>query len=369
MEKLAYKCKDLLSNLKEALTSDKVSRIWYKFLKYAKIIVPKIVIYLILISFSYIFMSPLLRVLIDSLKIKSDITNPDVVWIPTALTLKNYSSAMKGMWIWRIDRSMNGALISTFLNSVFYSVLAALFQTFVSCTAGYAFARFNFKFKKFWFFGLILAFVIPTALLTIPRKVMLQALINKTSSPSNLFGLPANTPRTNKIDGLFSVVATIPVLLITILGQGVNSSILIFISYSFFKMIPVALDEAAQIDGANFFQIFWHVIIKMSISTIIVVFLFAFVWNWNDIYSIKNLTALQTNQLSYLSLPQALDGFRYKVSQGEQESGISTAEQESNNPGLTSAAIVISITPLLILYAFAQKKFVEGIENTGVTGV
>lgn len=369
MDKLAYKCKDYLANVKSFLTSNKVMSIWHKILKYAKIIVPKLIIYVILISFAYIFMAPLLRVLIDSFKTKDDIMNPDIVWVPRSLTTINYKSAFSGLWIWRIDNSMDGALISTFLNSVFFSLLAALFQTIVSCLAGYAFARFNFKGKKLWFAGLIIAFIIPVQLLTIPRRMMLQSLMNATSSPGTLFNLKANIPSTNRINGIFSVVSTTPILLITILGQGINSSILIFIAFSFFKMIPVALDEAAQIDGANFFQIFYHVILKMSVPTITVIFLFSFVWNWNDTYSLENLKALSDSQLSFRSLPSALSLFNLTVSRGGVESGISAADQEHNNPGLRSAAILLSILPLLILYAFAQKKFVEGIENTGVTGV
>ena len=137
------------------------------------------------------------------------------------------------------------------------------------------------------------------------------------------------------------------------------------ISFSFFKMIPVALDEAAQIDGANFFQIFYHIILKMSVPTILVVFLFSFIWNWNDTYVLKSLTALTQDQLSFQTLPQSLDRFNYRLSQGTQTSGV----EQQNNPALKSAAILISILPLLILYAFTQRKFVEGIENTGVTGV
>lgn len=369
MEKLAYKCKDYFANIKNFFTSDKVMRIWHKIMKYAKIIVPKILIYVILISFAYIFMAPLLRVLIDSLKTKEDILNPDIVWIPTALTGKNYKSAFTALFFFRIEASMDGAIISSFFNSTFFSLLAALFQTVVSCLAGYAFARFNFKGKKLWFAGLIIAFIIPTQLLTIPRRMMLQTLMNATSSPSHLFNLAVNTPSSNRIDGIFSFVSTTPILLITLLGQGINSSILIFIAFSFFKMIPVALDEAAQIDGANFLQIFYHVILKMSIPTILVIFLFSFVWNWNDTYSLTNLTALADSQLSYKSLPEALSQFNLIVARGEQASQISSQDQESNNAGLKSAAIIISILPLLILYAFAQKRFVEGIENTGVTGV
>ena len=366
MEKLAYKMKNMFSGVKTYFTSPKFLRFWDKFMKIMRSIIPQLAIYAVLITFSYIFMSPILRVIVDSFKTPDDILNPDVVWIPTSLTFRNYLDASKALLLSRTYKSMGDTWISTLLNSTLFSLISAVLQTVVSCTAGYAFARFSFKGKKLWFFGLILAFVLPTSLLTLPRQMILRPLINKTASPSVFFGL---TDSINKLDGALSIVKTFPILLITMFGQGINSSILTFIAFSFFKMIPNALDEAAQIDGANFFQIFYHIILKMSVPTILVVFLFAFIWNWNDTYSMDNLTALGQNQLAFQTLPQALDNFNYLISQGSESSGISKEDQEHNNAALQSASIIISILPLLILYAFTQRKFVEGIENTGVTGV
>ena len=362
MEKLAYQLKDSFAKVKAFFTSTKFLRFWDKMMKILRIVVPQIAIYAILIAFSYIFMSPILRVLVDSVKTKDDIVNPDVVWIPTALTFKNYKDASSALLLYRVYKGMDNAWISTLLNSTVFSLLSAILQTIVSCTAGYAFARFNFKGKKAWFVGLILAFVLPTQLLTLPRQMLLSDFISSTASPSIFFGKDMGS----KFDALFSIVKTFPLLLLTMFGQGINSSILTFIAFSFFKMIPNVLDEAAQIDGANFFQIFYHIILKMSVPTILVVFLFSFIWNWNDTYALNHLTALDQDRIAFQSLPEALGNFNRLVSQGQDASGI---ESDSNNEGLKSAAIIIAILPLLILYAFTQRKFVEGIENTGVTGV
>ncbi|MCI5745075.1 MAG: carbohydrate ABC transporter permease [Erysipelotrichaceae bacterium] len=366
MEKIAYKLKDYFAHIKSIISSPKFIKKYDKVVKVIKNIVPKIIIISILIIFSYIFMSPILRVFIDSFKVKEDITNPDIVWIPTQLTFQNYLDAAKGLWLWRTDKSFEGAIISTFWNSTIYSLLSAIFQTVVACMAGYAFARFNFKGKGLWFAGLILAFIIPIQLLTLPRSMMLSKLKYSAALPSDFLNIAEGT-LANFIDSFFSVISAISPLILTIFGQGINSSILIFIAFSFFKMIPVALDEAAQIDGANFFQIFTKVILKMSVPTIAVIFLFAFIWNWNDVYVIGHLV-YSGNQLTFQTLPQALSDFTHKISQGGQVSGIQN-ENSEDLAGLRSASILISILPLLILYAFTQRKFVEGIENTGVTGV
>ena len=365
MEKLAYQLKDTFSKVKAFFTSTKFLRVWDKFVKILKIVVPQIAIYAILITFSYIFISPILRVLVDSIKTKEDLVNPDVVWIPTAITFQNYSKASSALMMYRVYKTMDNAWISTLFNSSLFSLLAAILQTIVSCTAGYAFARFSFKGKKAWFVGLILAFVLPTQLLTLPRRMILIDFINATYSPNVFFGSDFGS----RFDAMFSIVKTFPILLLTMFGQGINSSILTFIAFSFFKMIPNVLDEAAQIDGANFFQIFYHIILKMSVPTILVVFLFAFIWNWSDTYSLEMLTGIAQNRIAFKSLPQALGDFNFTVSQGSDASGIVGNDSDSNNEGLKASAIIISILPLLILYAFTQRKFVEGIENTGVTGV
>lgn len=368
MEKLGYQIKSWFLNIKAFFHSTKYLKVHDKTIKILKNIVPKILIYFTLIAFCYVFVYPLLRVLVDSFKVEKDLVNPDVVWIPTALTLENYKNAMKALQIFKRWSSLYNVWQSTLLNSVLFASISAIIETIVSCFAGYAFARFSFKGKKLWFIGLIFAFVVPTSILTLPRSMLLQPLRNKCVSASSFLGLNfASEAIKLQFDSTFSFITTFPAILLTMLGQGINSSILIFIFFSFFKMIPQSLDEAGQIDGANFFQIFYHIIIKMSVPTILVVFLFSFVWNWNDTYVLNKLAALPQDMIRFKSLPQALDDFNYVITQDKSYTGLD--DSVSNNEGLKSAGIIFSILPLLILYAFTQRKFVEGIENTGITGV
>ena len=366
MDRVAYSIKGFFNKFVSFFHSTGFLKVYDKVVKWLKILIPRLLTYAALIAFSYVFMFPILRVFIDSLKTEADLVNPDIVWVPTSLTLKSYKNAISALWISRTWNALEGAWMSTLLNSILYSTLSAVIETFVACLAGYAFARFEFKGKKLLFVGLIIGFVIPLQLLIIPRKMMLVDIINYSSSASSMLGMKQSTAAAYHVDGIFSFITTLPLLLITALGQGINSSILIFIFYSFFKMIPVALDEAAQIDGANFWQIFYHVIIKMSTTSILVVFLFAFIWNWNNVYVLDKMMAISTNSLGFKTITQQLGSFNYVISQGDNMSGVT---EDGNNSGLKSSAIIISILPLIILYAFTQRKFVEGIENTGVTGV
>ena len=372
MEKISHSIKLFFTKIKTFFTSTAFLKKYDKTMKILKKVIPMIVVYALLICFSYVFMYPILKMVVDSFKSESDLMNPDIVWLPRNLTLSNYKNAAAAMFVFRPIYTFAGAksglygIQSTLWNSALYSFLTACCQTLNAGLAGYAFARFNFRWKKFWFAGLIISFVVPIQILVLPRKIMMNPIINFFSTPAKIFGLTGSSME-SFINANLNILQTTPMIIVSILGQGVNSAILVFIFFSFFKMIPSALDEAAQIDGANYRQIFYHVIIKMSVPTILVVFLFSFVWNWNDTFVIGQMTLLTGDKKeAFLSMPSALGTFNYVISQGTATSG---TDSEGNNRGWRAAAMVISILPLVILYAFTQRKFVEGIENTGVTGI
>ncbi len=368
MEKISYSIKTLFQKIKSFFTSTEFLKKYDKFRKIMKKVIPAIVVYGLLICFCYVFVYPILRVFVDSLKTEADVSNPDIAWIPTSIYWKNYSRASDNLKLFLVykDGNVFAGFKSTFLNSILYASINAVLQTFVAGLAGYSFARFKFPGKKFWFAGLIISFVIPSQILVMPRQMIMKDLVVFFSDPAkNIFHI-TNAQSQQMFYSFFSVFSTVPIMIISILGQGINSAILIFIFYGFFKMIPQDLDEAAQIDGANYAQIFYHVILKMSVSTILVVFLFSFVWNWNDTFTLSTLLFAEGVDTKYAfeTLPEALGIFRYFKSQG----GLGQ-EEYADAPNLRGAGIIISILPLAILYAVAQRKFVEGIENTGVTGV
>jgi len=161
----------------------------------------------------------------------------------------------------------------------------------------------------------------------------------------------------------FNLIGTpIPQIVMALLGQGVNSTILILIFYNFFNLIPYSLDEAAMIDGASSIQVFIQIVMKISASTVLVVFLFSFVWNWNETYITATLMGKSGIQL----LPAKLNMFD-SAFQTYANAGRNSAVFRINEAYKMSATL-ISITPLLILYAFVQRQFIQGIENTGITG-
>jgi multiple sugar transport system permease protein len=231
----------------------------------------------------------------------------------------------------------------TIFNSLWYSGTLALAQTFVSAMTGFAFARYQFKFKNFWFMMVLLSFVIPVPLVMIPRWMMFITVQNTT--------------------GIKLIGTIFPQLMMSIAGQGVYSAILILIFFNFFKMIPVSLDEAARIDGATSWQVFYHIILKMSVPTIATVFLFSFVWNYNESYItstfVRSAMKLMPLQLSLF------DSIFERMSANVPGA---PGGQFRINESFKMAATLITMAPMMIMYLFVQRQFVEGIEKTGITG-
>jgi multiple sugar transport system permease protein len=259
-----------------------------------------------------------------------DVIDPSVDWLPKSPSINNLKVAGTVL-----------DLKKTLVNSIWFSAVLAIAQTVVSALTGFALSRYDFKFKKIWIIMIIMAFIIPVPLLMIPRLMMFISAQNFLGF--NLIGTP------------------IPQILMALFGQGVNSTILILIFYNFFNLIPYSLDEAAMIDGASPKQIFIQIAMRLSATTVLVVFLFSFVWNWNETYVTGTLV-----RNSIELLPAKLNMFD-SAFQTYAAAGRGNAEFRINEAYKMSATL-ISITPLLLLYSFVQKRFIQGIENTGITG-
>lgn len=296
--------------------------------KWWKNTIGKAAVYFVLICVGFVYLEPIFEMIAKTLMSADDIVDPSVNWIPKGLSLNNLAVA--------------GTVLKvgpTLRNTILWSGGLALAQTLVSALTAYALSRYDFKFKAFWFVMIVLAFIIPTPVTMIPRLMLFSTVQEATA--------------------LQLIGTAIPQVAMAVLGQGVYSTVLILIFYTSFNMIPKVLDEAAQIDGASSLKIFWFVVVKVSAATILVVFLFSFVWNWNETYITGTL--LRGN---IELLPSKLNLF-------DSEFGSMVSAQGGAfrlNKAYKMAATLISISPLLLLYVFVQKHFIQGIENTGITG-
>ena len=122
-------------------------------------------------------------------------------------------------------------------------------------------------------------------------------------------------------------------------------------------MQPIALDESAEIDGANPYQTFLMIGVPLALPAYLTSFLFSFVWYWNETY-ISSLflgTNLYTLQLRLFNFSS-----QFSLAQG--------LSQQAVNEAIKYSATILIILPVLVVYIIMQKWFVEGIDRTGVTG-
>lgn len=281
----------------------------------------KAVIYILLISFSYIYLYPVLFMVVNSFMSVEDLINPGIKWIPSVLQYSNYTRAMQ---VLEFPRSI--------FQTTFYVLRVTLLVTISSAIIGYGFARFEFPLKKVLFALMLATFILPSQVTMVANMLIFRNL--KIMSSEWTMILPA------------------------LFGQGVNAAIYILIFYQFFKTIPTVLMESAEIDGSSQFGVFLKIAVPLAIPSFIIVFLFSFVWYWNETF----ITSLYVG--ARVTLPLKLSAFRNSYSTlfppGSPGSEL--------NEAIMMAGNMITIFPLLILYFIAQRYFTESIDRTGITG-
>lgn len=280
----------------------------------------RVILYGLLVIIGFVYLYPLLQMFVYSVKDLSDLVNPVVEWIPTKIYLENYRT---GLIVLKYGK--------TLLFSLAVTLVPAILQTVTTSITGYALAKFKVRGRRILFALILLTYLLPQQVYMIPKYVLFDKLGILDSAWSILF--PAT------------------------FGQGLSSAIFILIFYQFFRMQPTALDESAEIDGANPYQIFFRIGVPLASPAYLTAFLFSFVWYWNETY-ISSLflgTDLYTLQLKLLNFQ----------SQFNLATGLT---QTMTNEAIRYAATILIILPVLLVYAVMQKWFVESIDRTGVTG-
>lgn len=287
----------------------------------------QIIVYGLLICIGFVYLYPILYMFSTSFMNRDDLLDSSVKWIPSTLFVQNYIDAGKSMDFW-----------ISLLKGIVIAGAPTLCNVVVCMLVGYGFARFEFKGKKILLGLLIFSYILPSQVTMIPTYVLYNNM--KIVGTLWAFILPA------------------------ILGNGLNSAIFILIFYQFFRQVPKVLIEAAQIDGAGYFKSFVKIAVPSAGPAILTVFLFSFVWYWNESY----LTSLYVQGLSansfWVNLVVQLSNFDTSFNTLAQ-----TGDAATNlNECVRMAATSLSVLPLLVMYFFLQKHFVESIDRAGITG-
>jgi multiple sugar transport system permease protein len=253
------------------------------------------------------FLAPFAWMISTSLKRNVDAYVVPMQWIPDPAQWSNYLTVLIG----------DDSLLPAFGNSVFVALFRVAGELITATMAGYAFARLKFRGRDKVFLIYLATAIIPSQLLLVPRFIYFQQL----GLYDSLWALI--------LPGMFTVLGT-------------------FLMRQFFISQPAEFAEAARMDGAGEWQIFFRVYLPLAGPVMSALGILAFVWSWNDYETPLVLISDPSNY----TLPLSLTNF--------------TDEQGALSPGLAMAASTVSIIPVLIVFLLLQRRFIQAMTHTGI---
>lgn len=290
-----------------------------------------VVRFVLIVGVAFIIVYPLLIKFSASLRSYSDSLDPMVFYVPRSPTLANFRIAFTAL-----------DYPKTVLNSILFCASLSLLQT-ASCTmAAYSFSRFRYA-------GRNLLFALSVITLVIPPQVMLLPLYIKFRyfNPAALFQMGGIFTGLNLID------TPAPFILLSLGCMGFKNGLYIYMLRQYFINVPNELEEAANIDGCGTLRIFYKIMLPGAVPMLVSVFLFAFVWQWNDYY----YTAMLAPGLPLLTTRI------FTSAESILGSGADYWQSITASP-----KILLMMAPLILLYIFTQRFFVESIEKSGIVG-
>ena len=290
-----------------------------------------------LISVGYIIVYPLFAMIAYTLMSHNDILDPSVIWIARDPTTFNIVTAWESL-----------DYLTGLSQTLIVGVVAGLIEVFSCAVVAYGFARFKFKGQGILFGLVLLTAIVPVQVLSIPLYLNFRFMdfFGLTGLIGGIFGNPdfvidvTNTPHPFYLPSLFAV--------------GLRSGIFIFIYRQFFLGLPKEFEEAAYIDGAGPIKTFLSVIIPTSGVVFTTVSIFSIIWHWNEYY--LSVLYFQTD----FPLSVALAGIGTVL----ESQGLAF----DSAAGPTSAACLLYILPVLIMFIFMQKKFIQSVDRVGIVG-
>ncbi len=288
----------------------------------------------IIIGICYMIMAPVLGIISSSFFSNSDAYNPMVYLLPQNPTTERYETAIRIMDYW-----------NTMKNSMFYTLALMALQIFVCSMVGYGFARFQFPFKKLLFGCVVVMIAIPTHTIMLPLYMTFKQF-DPFGLCTLIFGKPLSLMGT-----------TWPMYIMTALGCGLRSGLYIYIFNQFFRGLPKELEEAALVDGAGTWYTYFGIMLRNATPSVITVAVFSMVWQYNDTFYAKLFLIGQTN-----SVGLRISSLVANIANQMQIFDVTVQQL------YLDAGIVLILVPIVLIYVFLQKYFIEGVERSGIVG-
>ncbi len=293
----------------------------------------------LLVGICYLVLYPMLITLITSFMSQQDVYDPTVILVPTSINVNSYIA------MWKFAK-IPELYFSSFVSSFSF----ALLQMCSCMLVAYGLARFKFKGNNFIFLMCIFTLMVPIQMLTEAMRFRYQAF-----NPLFMFSFGDQLKMIPNIDltrgwtaiGLLSATATM-----------YRNGLFVFLLRQYFVNQPKELEEAAYIDGAGPFRTFVQVMLPSALPMLVTVFLFAFVWQYND----RNYISMLNPNAKVMATQIIGMGSKYVVGVLDKTGDVVL------NSLYQSACTVMHIAPIVILYCFCQKFFVQSIERSGMVG-
>src|ERR687898_5801 len=269
-------------------------------------IVGSVLLYVAVTAGALIMIMPFAWMLLASVKDLAQIYQVPPNWIPDPFVFQNYVNA------WTAVPFATG-----YINSAIVTVTVVVANLLTCSMAAYAFARIEFPFRHTLFILFLATLMVPEQVTIIPLYIIIESL-----------GLA---------DTLLSLI--IPYALFNPFG--------VFLLRQFIKSLPVDLEEAAIVDGANRWTIYWRIILPLIRPALAAFGIFTFLFQWNNFF--RPLIFL--NSIDNYTVPLAINFFR---------------GQYATDFALLMAGSAISIVPVLVVYVIGQRQIIEGIATTGL---
>lgn len=302
--------------------------------------------YALILCIGFVILMPILQMISKSFMSPEEVGTPVSTWVPSEFSVEHISVAFKLL-------NYPSAVAYTLLTTAGQVVL----QILSAAVTGYSFARIRSKKLQKLFIFVILTIVVPPSVLMLPQYLFFRdfdvfGIIKLIKGSSiNLLGNP------------------VTLYILDLCGIGLKGGLYIFIFRQFFRGLPRELEEAAHMDGCGFLKTLFSIIMPNAVPGIITVGVLSFVWNWNDTYY-ANLFV--QNKLNLMVKLKSISGDMENNLWGIKSQIPGNYYFQHSNPlyqaSVLTAASLLVIIPLIVLYMFIQKRFVESASNAGIVG-
>lgn len=306
-----------------------------KLLNGGKELVLDIFRFVIIVGISYVILAPVIKIIADSFFSITDAINPMVFTIPINPTLGRYQMAI---------RYMN--YLPILGRTLLYVLGVTLIQLLICSMVGYGFARYKFPLKGLLFSFVLVMIVVPLSTIQFPLYTTFRYF-----NPLGLVGLfnggkPINLQQTPW-----------PTIIMSLFGCGLRSGLYIYIFNQFFRGLPKEIEEAALVDGAGTNYTYFRIMLPNATPAVITVAVFSIVWQYNDSFFSSNF-----NIPDSILITRKLDSLISVIANVEKVMNI--REQQL----YFDAGVVLVLLPVVVIYLLLQRRFIEGVERSGIVG-